>query len=89
MQYIDSFGWSLNIILMICFVIALLALMRKPREYRKNTKKKMWSTVLKQTGARVEDPPTNLVAFSYWTNEAGLLKKEYKLLMSHLTNIAS
>ncbi|MFJ5763677.1 hypothetical protein ACIQAA_32230 [Neobacillus sp. NPDC093182] len=41
MQYIDSFGWSLNIILIICFVIALLALMRKPREYRKNTKKKM------------------------------------------------
>lgn len=41
MQYIDSFGWNLNIILIICFVIALLTLMRKPREYRKNTNKKM------------------------------------------------
>ncbi|WP_419955178.1 hypothetical protein ACN6MT_06380 [Neobacillus niacini] len=41
MQYIDSIVWSLNIILMICFVIALLTLMRKPKEYRKNTKKKM------------------------------------------------
>ena len=41
MQYIDSLGWSLNIILMICFVITLFALMRKPREYRKNTQKKM------------------------------------------------
>jgi preprotein translocase subunit SecG len=41
MQYIDSFGWSLNIILMICFVIALLVLMRKPKENPKNAKKKM------------------------------------------------
>ncbi|WP_263315248.1 hypothetical protein [Bacillus sp. S3] len=41
MQFIDSFGWGLNIILMICFVIALLAVMRKPKENRKNTKKKM------------------------------------------------
>jgi preprotein translocase subunit SecG len=38
MQYIDSFGWSLNIILMICFVIALLVLMRKPKENRKKRK---------------------------------------------------
>ncbi|WP_281427669.1 hypothetical protein [Mesobacillus maritimus] len=41
MQDIVSFGWGLNIILMICFVIALLVLMRKPKEYRKKTKKKM------------------------------------------------
>ena len=34
MQYIDSFGWGLNIILMICFVIALLGLMRKPEEHK-------------------------------------------------------
>ncbi|NYE04532.1 hypothetical protein F4694_001276 [Bacillus niacini] len=31
-MHIDSFGWSLNIILMICFVIALLVLMRKPKK---------------------------------------------------------
>lgn len=35
MQFIDSFGWSLSFILMICFVTTLLALMRKPKEDNK------------------------------------------------------
>ncbi len=34
MQYIESFGWGLNIILMICFVTSLLMLMRKPKEHK-------------------------------------------------------
>lgn len=38
MQYIDSFGWGLNIILMICFVIALLTLMRKPEEQKEKNR---------------------------------------------------
>ena len=38
MQYIDSFGWGLNIILMICFLIALLGLMRKPEKYKEKNR---------------------------------------------------
>ena len=32
MQDIDSFGWGLNIILMICFGISLFVLTRKPKD---------------------------------------------------------
>lgn len=35
MEYIHSFGWGLTILLMICFIISLWMLMRKPKEYRK------------------------------------------------------
>lgn len=34
MQHITSIGWGLTIILMICFVISLLMLMRKPKEQK-------------------------------------------------------
>ncbi len=32
MQFIDSFGWTLTIILMICFVATLLKLIRGPKD---------------------------------------------------------
>ena len=38
MEYIDSFGWSLNIILLICFVTTLLMLMKKPKDYDKKNR---------------------------------------------------